>query len=136
MNFPDQRSSWFNVLSKPQQVIAIVMSLIGSVGGAAYIVFGPVMEPAPFFLILAYALLSLMVLNGIPRVYLWFGGQGFLLYLGVFGVLKGASGELETHAIRVSTFVIGVLLLTYLIVRAVRIEWRKRQADHAKAQLF
>lgn len=112
------------------------MSLIGSVGGAAYLVFGPLMEPAPFFLILAYALLSLMVLSGIPRVHLWFGGRGYLLYLGVFVVFKGASGELKTPAIRVSAFVIGVLLLTYLIVRAVRIEWRKRQTDHAKPQLL
>lgn len=135
VNSPDRPSSWFNALSKPQQVAAIVMSLIGSVGGAAYLVFGPPMEPVPFFLILAYALLSLMVLNGIPRVHLWFGGQGFLLYLGVFGVLKGASGELTTPAIRVSVFVIGVLLLTYLIVRVVRIEWRKRQTGRAKPQL-
>lgn len=111
------------------------MSLIGSVGGVAYLLFEPLIEPAPFFLIFAYTLLSLMVLNGVPRVHLWFGGRGYLLYLGVFGVLKGASGELKTPAIRVSTFVIGVLLLTYLIVRAVRIEWKKRQTDHAEAQL-
>jgi ABC-type branched-subunit amino acid transport system permease subunit len=133
VNSPDRPSSWFNALSKPQQVTAIVMSLIGSIGGAAYLMFEPLIEPAAFFLILAYTLLSLMVLGGIPRVHLWFGGRGYLLYLGVFGVLKGASGELETPAIRVSTFVIGVLLLTYLIVRAVRIEWGKRQTDHAKA---
>lgn len=93
------------------------------------------MDPAPFFLILAYVLLSLMILGGIPRVHLWFDGRGFLLYLGVFAVLKGASGELETPAIRVSVLVVGVLLLTYLIVRAVRIERGKRQTDHAEPQL-
>ncbi|MFD8533058.1 hypothetical protein ACFV0L_37175 [Streptosporangium canum] len=135
MNSADRPSSWFNALSKPQQVTAIVMSLIGSIGGVACLWVGPRMDSAPFFLILAYLLLSLMILNGIPRVHLWFDGRGFLLYLGVFAVTKGASGDLETPAVRVSVFVVGVLLLTYLIVRVVRIERRKRQTDHAEPQL-
>ncbi|MET8332855.1 hypothetical protein ABZV14_01975 [Streptosporangium canum] len=135
MNSADRPSSWFNALSKSQQVTAIVMALIGSIGGVACLWVGPLMDPAPFFLILAYVLLSLMILNGIPRVHLWFDGRGSLLYLGVFAVLKGASGDLETPAVRVSVFVVGVLLLTYLIVRAVRIERRKRQTDHAEPQL-
>lgn len=136
VNSADRSSSWFNALSKSQQVIAIVMSLIGSIGGAACLWFGPPMDAVPAFLILAYVFLSLMILNGIPRVHLWFDGRGVVLYLGVFSVLKGASRDLETPAIRVSVFVVGVLLLTYLIVRAVRIERKQRQTGHAKPQIL
>ncbi|MFI7536736.1 hypothetical protein [Streptosporangium sp. NPDC049376] len=136
VNSADRPSSWFNALSKPQKVTAITMSLIGSIGGAAYLWLGPPTDLAPGFLIFAYVILSLMILNGIPRVHLWFDGRGFVLYLGVFFVLKGASRDLETPAVRVGVLVVGVLLLTYLIVRAVRVERRKRQTDRADSQIL
>ncbi|MEU1736060.1 hypothetical protein [Streptosporangium sp. NPDC020145] len=136
VNSEDRPSSWFNALSKPQKVTAITMSLIGSIGGAACLWLGPPMDLAPGFLIFAYVILSLMILNGIPRVHLWFDGRGFVLYLGVFFVLKGASRDLETPAVRVGVLVAGVLLLTYLIVRAVRVERRKRQTDRADSQIL
>ncbi|MFF4415653.1 hypothetical protein ACFYY8_24240 [Streptosporangium sp. NPDC001559] len=136
MSSADRPSSWFNALSKSQKVTAIIMSLIGSIGGAACLWLGPPMDSVPGYLIFAYVILSLMILNGIPRVHLWFDGRGFVLYLGAFFVLKGASRDLETPAIRVGVLVVGVLLLAYLIVRAVGIERKRRQTDHAEAQLL
>ncbi|MFD0883347.1 hypothetical protein ACFQ08_02075 [Streptosporangium algeriense] len=136
MDSAGRPSSWFNALSKSQQVTAIVMSLIGSIGGAVCLWFGPLMDPVPVFLILAYVFLSLMILNGIPRVRLWFDGRGLVLYLGVFFVLKGASKDLETPAVRVGVLAVGILLLTYLIVRVVRIERKKRQTDRADSQIL
>ncbi|MFD8557389.1 hypothetical protein ACWDOR_02185 [Streptosporangium canum] len=112
-------------------MIAVVLALVGSVGGAVYLLLEPPTTLAALSLIFAYMLFSLMVLNGIPRVHLWLDGRGHLLYFGIFGVLKGASGELQTPAIRVGIFAVGALILAYLIVRVVRIEQRrKRQADH------
>ncbi|MFI7051980.1 hypothetical protein ACIBLB_07960 [Streptosporangium canum] len=131
MSSADRSPSWFDALSRPQRVIAVVLALVGSVGGAVYLLLEPPTTLAALSLIFAYMLFSLMVLNGIPRVHLWLDGRGHLLYFGIFGVLKGASGELQTPAIRVGIFAVGALILAYLIVRVVRIEQRrKRQADH------
>ena len=131
MSSVDQSPSWVDALSRPQRVTAVVLALVGSVGGAAYLLLEPPTTPAALFLIFAYMLFSLMVLNGVPRVRLWLDGRGYLLYAGIFALFKGASGELQTPAVRIGVFAAGVLILTYLIVRIVRIEQgRKRRVDH------
>ncbi|MBB4917332.1 hypothetical protein [Streptosporangium saharense] len=131
MSSVDQPSSWFDALSRPQRVTAVVFALVGSVGGAAYLLLEPPTTPAALFLIFAYMLFSLMVLNGIPRVRLWLDGRGYLLYAGIFALFKGAAGGLQAPALRIGVFAAGALILAYLIVRIVRIEQgRKQRIDH------
>ncbi|MER7128638.1 hypothetical protein [Streptosporangium saharense] len=130
----DKSPSWFEVLSRPQRVTAVVFALVGSVGGMAYLLLEPPTTPAALFLIFAYTLFGLMVLNGVPRVRLWLDGRGYLLYAGIFALFKGASGGLQTPALRIGVFAAGVLILAYLIFRIVRIEQeRKRRADRITA---
>ena len=112
------------------------MSLIGLVGGMSYLLSQQQVELPEFLLILAYVLFSMMVLDGLPPVRRWLHGQGHLLGLAIVSLSKAAWGDRVTPAFQVGLYVAGVLLLTHLIVRAVRIERkRKRQAAPAMSKL-
>ncbi|MEV6041782.1 hypothetical protein AB0L65_62520 [Nonomuraea sp. NPDC052116] len=76
---PIGTKSWFDHLSLPQQVVTIIMSLIGLLGGVTLLLADP--PPGPvFILILAFVLFSMAILRSIPRVRAWVGFQLFLAH--------------------------------------------------------
>ncbi|WP_030919592.1 hypothetical protein [Streptosporangium amethystogenes] len=119
--------SWFDHLSLPQRIIAIIASLIGLIGGVTLLLVEPPTWPA-VFLIFVFVLFSAAILHNIPRIRAWVG-SGYQLGVGFFLVFKSVSGEFETTFFRVAGLIVGVPLLVHLVIRGVIMEWR-RQDSH------
>ncbi|YCK33587.1 hypothetical protein ACNF49_05680 [Actinomadura sp. ATCC 39365] len=128
----DQKRSWFDALTMPQRVIVAATSAVGLVGGTALLLTDPPSNLAASFLIFAYAISAVAVLQSIPWVRARVG-SGTQLCLGFALTFKSLSGELATPAFQVGGLIVGIGLLADLLVRAVIRDRRLRQGRRRTA---
>ncbi|MEV4366557.1 hypothetical protein AB0J71_05775 [Nonomuraea sp. NPDC049637] len=126
MELVDQKRAWFGALTVPQRVIVVAVSGVGLVGGTALLLADPPSDVAVFFLISAYVISAVAVLQSIPWVRARLG-SGTQLCLGFVLAFNSLSGEYTTPVFQGVGLIVGIGLLTHVLVLAVIRDRRVRK---------